>query len=97
MDSTYTNHLFLSLLFFAPGALLLAGLALVGLLMVLEKTVFGARDGAGVLPSVGLSPSAVAVPPSSGHIVDALRTRIAPPADQGAHQPQRKVANQSRL
>ena len=39
MDSHYTSQLILSMLFFAPGIVLLAGLAFVGLLMLLEKTV----------------------------------------------------------
>ncbi len=37
MDTNYTSQLFLSILFFAPGALLLAGLAFVGILMAIEK------------------------------------------------------------
>ena len=37
MDTNYTTQLFTSILFFAPGALLLAGLAFVGILMAFEK------------------------------------------------------------
>ena len=40
MDSNFTTQLTLSMLFFAPGILLFAGLAFVGVLMILEKTVF---------------------------------------------------------
>ena len=43
MDTNFTTQLALSMLFFAPGVLLFAGLAFVGVLMILEKTVFKAQ------------------------------------------------------
>lgn len=40
METSYTTQLMLSMLFFAPGIILFAGLAFVGVLMVVEKTFF---------------------------------------------------------
>ena len=46
MDTNYTTQLFVSILFFAPGVLIFAGLAFVGILMALEKTFFRTEDQA---------------------------------------------------
>jgi len=44
MDTSFTSHLILSIVLFAPGLVLLASLAFVGLLMLLEKTVLSKNN-----------------------------------------------------
>ena len=48
MDSNFATQLFFSILFFAPGIILFAGLAFVGVLMLLEKTVFKGQSNLAV-------------------------------------------------
>ena len=74
MDSNFTTQLTLSMLFFAPGILLLGGLAFVGLLMLLEKTVFAKNDMAAPMP---LDAKTVEVNPAPGTIVEGLKTAVA--------------------
>ena len=89
MDS-YTTHLFLSMLVFAPGMVLFVVLAFVGLLMLLETTVF--RGKPDVVPNA--APKTVALPvaanPAPGHIVHAMK-------DVAQHQtpkPHKKASHQ---
>lgn len=85
MDTTYISQLFLSMLIFAPGVILFVGLAFVGLLMVLERTVFSGQDAA--MPRTPVQPVDVApaANPGPGRIVDAIK--------QGAQQPEAKRAH----
>ena len=85
MDSNFTTQLTLSMLFFAPGVLLLAGLAFVGLLMLLEKTVFAKTAMTGMTaPQAKVTADAN---PAPGEIVEGLKTAI---AKEGA--PEQKIA-----
>ncbi len=63
MDTNYTTQLFTSILFFAPGALLLAGLAFVGILMAFEKA----------LQPQDMATTDLAANPAPGRIVAALK------------------------
>ncbi len=74
MDTAYFGQLLLSLVFFTPGVVLFAGLALVGVLMVLEKTALRAQP----LRSVGPQGRLSAVNPGPGPIVHAFKDSIAP-------------------
>ena len=76
MDTNFATQLTLSMLFFAPGILLLAGLAFVGLLMLLEKTVFGHADLA-----LAQGPAVDAANPAPGHIVEGLKGATAQQAE----------------
>ena len=82
MDTSYTTQLALSMLFFAPGIILFAGLAIVGVLMVLEKTVFQA-GAANVLTNGNLNLELPAsANPAPGVIVTALKDAQAPVAQK---------------
>ena len=75
MDTNFATQLTLSILFLAPGVMLLAGLAFVGLLMLLEKTVLGHADLA-----LTQGPALDALPttnPAAGRIVDGLKAAVA--------------------
>ncbi len=86
MDTTYTTQLLLTALFFAPGVILFAGLAFVGLLMGLEK-LFGQRaDGLQPLTTAAVEFAATGNP-APGRIVQALKTAMA----QDTAQPQRNA------
>ena len=77
MDTNFATQLTLSILTFAPGVALLAGLAFVGLLMLIEKHVFVQQDLAiAAGPAVQLASSAVQNP-GPGRIVDGLRAAVA--------------------
>jgi len=89
MDSNFTTQLTLSMLFFAPGVLLLAGLAFVGLLMLLEKTVFANRTATGMTTPQGKV--ATDANPAPGEIVEGLKSAI---AQEGA--PEQKTAANGR-
>lgn len=89
MDSNFTTQLTLSMLFFAPGVLLLAGLAFVGLLMLLEKTVFAKNAATGMTDAKATLPTDAN--PAPGQIVDGLKTAI---AKEGA--PAEKIAANGR-
>lgn len=80
MDSSFATHLFFSILFFAPGVILFAGLAFVGVLMILEKTVFTAQQIIAVAEPqkpLDLQPTAN---PAPGPIVQALKQSVTKPA-----------------
>ncbi len=88
MDTNYTAQLALSMLFFAPGVILFVGLAFVGILMVLEKTVFKAQSSAalnGLKAPIELPANAN---PQPGPIVNALKDSVQQPV---AHKSQRKA------
>lgn len=74
MDSNFTTQLTMSMLFFAPGILLLGGLALVGLLMLLEKTVFSKNDLTAPMP---VETKTIEANPAPGAIVEGLKTAVA--------------------
>ena len=74
MDTTYFGQLLLSLVFFTPGLVLFAGLALVGVLMVLENTALRAQP----LRSVGPQGRLPAANPGPGPIVHAFKASITP-------------------
>jgi len=76
MDSHYTTQLVLSILFFAPGIVLLAGLAFLGLLMLLEKTVLKGRQAAAPANPAAQGDTATANP-APGPITAALKSAVA--------------------
>ena len=89
MDTNYTTQLFLSMLFFAPGVILFVGLAFVGLLMMLEKTVLrGKADNAATKPQQPIELAQTANP-APGAIVNALQESVAAPTAK-----QQRKANQ---
>ncbi len=79
METSYTTQLALSMLFFAPGIVLFVGLAFVGILMALEKTVFKGQANAtlNVATPIDLQPTAN---PEPGSIVNALKDAQQPAA-----------------
>jgi hypothetical protein len=85
MDTNYTTQLFVSILFFAPGVLLFAGLAFVGILMALEKTFFSG-DNQVVKPlgvkGVDLTTTAN---PAPGRLVATLKEGAQEPAAKRQH------------
>ena len=83
MDTNFASQFALSILFFAPGVLLLAGLAFVGLLMLLEKTVLGRAE-----LSVAQGPAVDVANPAPGRIVEGLKGATAQQAE-----PKRIAAN----
>ncbi len=86
MDTTYTSQLFLSILFFAPGIILFASLAFVGVLMILEKTVFSAQKDVALANVAKPLDIPVAANPQPGAIVAALKESVqAPVAKQQRH------------
>lgn len=88
MDTNYTTQLFLSMLFFAPGVILFVGLAFVGILMVLEKTVFKTETNAVLTPATEVD-LVEAANPAPGAIVTALKESTKQPAAK-----QQRKANQ---
>ena len=75
MDTTYVTHLFLSILFFAPGVALLVCVGFVGLLMLLEKTVFAEKsDLVGKAIAAASAPAVANAAP--GPIVHALSDAV---------------------
>ncbi len=89
METNYTTQLALSILFFAPGIILFAGLAFVGVLMILEKTVFQAQ-ATNVLTNGGLHIELPAnANPAPGAIVTALKD-----AQQPVEQKKQRKAHQ---
>lgn len=81
MDASYLNQLFLSIFFFAPGIILFAGLAFVGLLMVLEKTVFAGKKLPGTSPLPLPLDQLQVANPRPGPIVASLKAANAPAAE----------------
>ncbi len=82
MDTNFTTQLALSMLFFAPGILLFAGLAFVGVLMILEKTVFQGQAKQ-VLTATKLNLELpAATNPVPGPIVTALKDAQQPNVEQ---------------
>ena len=97
MDTNYTTQLFLSMLFFAPGIVLFVGLAFVGLLMAMEKTIFrGQTSQLNLSAQTGNIDFTANANPAPGAIVQGLKqatTARDVHATQEAHKT-RKVANQ---
>ena len=87
MDTNFATQLTLSILFFAPGVALLAGLAFVGLLMLLEKTVLGRGDSA-LAQGPTLDAELPIANPAPGRIVAGLKAAVAQEM-----QPQRAVGD----
>jgi hypothetical protein len=76
MDTHYIAQLLLSVAIFAPGVILLAGLAFVGLLMLLERTLLGAKtDQPAAQTEATVGPNG-AGNPSAARIVAALKDAI---------------------
>jgi len=71
MDSAYMGKLLLSMLFFAPGVIILVGALFVGLLMMLEK--FGVLSRGSKATDVQ---DASAVNPPKGQIVAELESSL---------------------
>ncbi len=88
METSYTTQLALSMLFFAPGIVLFVGLAFVGVLMFLEKTVFAAKADVLVDTKQNIE-LAAAANPAPGPIVTALKESVKEPAAK-----QQRKANQ---
>ncbi len=80
MDTTFTTQLFLSMLFFAPGVILFVGLAFVGILMVLEKTVFKGQTNATLTATKMPTDLTETANPAPGPIVTALKDSVKEPA-----------------
>ncbi len=76
MDTNFATQLTLSILFFAPGVALLAGLAFVGLLMLIEKTVL-ARGDLMVAQGPALDAELPIANPMPGRIVAGLKAAVA--------------------
>ena len=86
MDSNFATQLFFSILFFAPGIILFAGLAFVGVLMLLEKTVFKGQSNLAVTNVAKPLDIPVAANPAPGPIVHALKEGVKEPvAKQARH------------
>ena len=77
MDSHYTTQLVLSILFFAPGIVLLGGLGFLGLLMLLEKTVLKGRQVLPSQPRTQVPGEGSATNPAPGQITAALKAAVA--------------------
>jgi hypothetical protein len=73
MDTNYTTQLFTSILIFAPGVLLLAGLALVGILMAFEKTVLRGEHDVVQPLHTAMTVLPQTTNPAPGRIVAALK------------------------
>ncbi len=73
MDTNFTSQLLLSILFFAPGLVVFAGLAFVGLLMLLEKTLANHEPALVLLPAQAAADFALSGNPAPGRIVTALK------------------------
>ena len=69
METSYTTQLALSMLLFAPGLVLFVGLAFVGVLVALEKTVFRGQKEVNLTVEVQQGEN-----PAPGAIVNALKT-----------------------
>lgn len=69
MESSYTGQLLLSIIFFAPGLVILAGLAFVGLLMAIEKIVSP--------KSLQATTASTLSGTASGHVVASLAESVA--------------------
>jgi len=82
MDTNFATQLTLSILTLAPGVALLAGLAFVGLLMLIEKTVLRSQAVSLVVPAHSVQAPA-AQNPGPGRIVAELRAAV---QDQEAQQ-----------
>lgn len=81
MDSSYMTQLFVSMAIFAPGIILLAGLAFVGLLMLLEKTgIFGAATPKLQQPVV--TPDNATANPAPGPVVAGLKGAVSAAGSQ---------------
>ena len=80
MDTNFTSQLALSLLFFAPGIVLFVGLAFVGMLMLLEKTVFKGQSLVNTTNVQKPLEMPQAVNPAPGKIVDGLKESVKEPA-----------------
>ncbi len=89
MDTHFTSQLFLSILFFAPGMVLFAGVAFVGGLMLLEKAFDHTDTELELVVPQGAVDFAATGNPGPGRIVNALKTSM----NQTDKKPQRKVHN----
>lgn len=85
MDSHYTSQFILSMLFFAPGIVLLAGLGFVGLLMLLEKTVLRSREQVEAPPAAVPNALSTQANPAPGPVVAGLKDAVA--QQQGGQRP----------
>lgn len=75
MDAAYLGKLFLSILIFAPGVIVLALALFVGLLVLLEKSgVFARMTQSRTAPTVATGGEAN---PPAGRVVDELKRSLA--------------------
>ncbi len=82
MDSNFIGQLVLSIAIFAPGLVMLAGLAFIGLLMMLERTVLrGKPDLAVVAKTSAAAQHLPARNPAPDRIVAGLKEAVAEQAN----------------
>jgi len=90
VELSYTSQLLLSIAIFAPGLVLLAGLAFVGILMVAERLLAARAPAA----PVAVDTATPVANPAAGPVVEALRASLAKPdaaADDSADQQARRA------
>ncbi len=79
MDTHFLSQLVFSILILAPGVVLLAGLAFLGLLMLLEKALFGRDSNVTLVTAQAAVDLAAGSNPAPGRIVHALKASMNQP------------------
>lgn len=82
MDTNFIGQLVLSIAIFAPGLVMLAGLAFIGMLMLLERTVLRSKPEIAVKGRTSVAqPHLPAANPAPDRIVAGLKDAVAEQAN----------------